>query len=169
MVSLFGFNLSSDTIVWGLFVGLLVILLWLIFLSVLVIRFYKKTNTILGKTKRSDLAKMLNEHIKTVEDARRDVDLLAKELNQLKDDSVFHVSKVGLIRFNPFGDTGGNQSFALALLDERGDGVVLSSLHGRDRTRSYAKPVKNGKPGDFELSEEEVLAVKKAMGEKVNE
>ena len=49
--------------------------------------------------------------------------------------------RVGLVRFNPFEDTGGNQSFALALLDAEGNGWVLSSLHARTGTRVYAKPI----------------------------
>ena len=54
------------------------------------------------------------------------------------------VQRVGLVRFNPFDDTGGDQSFALALLDAGGDGVVVSSLHTRTANRFYAKPVKAG-------------------------
>ena len=53
--------------------------------------------------------------------------------------------RVGLVRFNPFeGDTGGNQSFALALLGGRGDGFVVSSLHARAVTRMYAKAITAG-------------------------
>ncbi len=169
MITLFGTSLSSSTFVFVATVAAVAFLLWQIVLTFFVVKFHKKTNTVLGKTKRSDLSKMLNEHIKSVAEARSDVDSLTKELDELKKSSVFNVSKVGLIRFNPYGDTGGNQSFALSLLNERGDGIVLSSLHGRDRTRSYAKPVKRGEPADFELSEEEMLAVKKALEVKVED
>ena len=51
---------------------------------------------------------------------------------------------IGLVRFNPFDDTGSDQSFAIALLDDQRDGVVLSSLHGRANTRLFAKPVADG-------------------------
>jgi hypothetical protein len=74
------------------------------------------------------------------------------------------VQHVGLVRFNPFQETGGDQSFSLALLDGRGDGVVISSLHSRAGTRFYAKPIKSG-TGQLSLSEEEVKAVQKALGE----
>jgi hypothetical protein len=70
-----------------------------------------------------------------------------------------------LVRYNPFQDTGGDQSFALALLDKRGDGVVVSSLHSRTMTRFYAKPIKGG-VSPLSLSEEEVQAVQQAMGSK---
>jgi hypothetical protein len=73
------------------------------------------------------------------------------------------IQRVGLVRFNPFDDTGGDQSFALALLDGRGDGVVISSLHSRSGTRFYAKPVKAGRT-THALATEEAQALAQAMG-----
>lgn len=70
--------------------------------------------------------------------------------------------RVGLVRYNPFEETGGNQSFALALLDAAGDGWVLSSLHARAGTRVYAKAIKGGR-SDAGLSEEETAALGQAM------
>ena len=66
-----------------------------------------------------------------------------------------------VIRFNPFPDQGGNQSFAIGMLNEDGDGVVLSSLYSRERMSVFAKPVKNGK-SEFELSDEEKEVLQKA-------
>jgi hypothetical protein len=74
------------------------------------------------------------------------------------------VQRVGLVRFNPFDDTGGDQSFALALLDAGGDGVVVSSLHSRSGTRFYAKPVKAGRT-THALTTEEQQALEQAMSE----
>ncbi len=54
------------------------------------------------------------------------------------------IQRTGLVRYNPFEDTGGNQSFAVALLDANGDGVVVSSLHARNGTRIYAKAIAGG-------------------------
>lgn len=71
------------------------------------------------------------------------------------------VQHVGLVRYNPFGDTGGNQSFALALLDANADGIVLSSLHSRTATRVYVKAILNGR-SDATLSEEEIAALRDA-------
>jgi len=65
------------------------------------------------------------------------------------------------IRFNPFPDQGSNQSFAIGMLNEDGDGVVLSSLYSRERMSVFAKPIKNGK-SEYELTQEEENAVKKA-------
>jgi hypothetical protein len=65
------------------------------------------------------------------------------------------------IRFNPFSDQGSNQSFAIGMLDEEGNGVVLSSLYSRERMSIFAKPIKNNK-SEYELSTEEKEALKKA-------
>jgi len=72
------------------------------------------------------------------------------------------MQKVGLVRYNPFEETGGNQSFALAMLDADGDGWVLSSLHARAGTRVYAKAVSAGR-SDVALSDEETAALRQAL------
>lgn len=77
--------------------------------------------------------------------------------------SLSHLQKSGFIRFNPFANTGGDQSFILAILDGHNDGFVISSLHSRDQTRTFAKSVKNGKGEKFELSKEEKMAIDKAI------
>jgi len=65
------------------------------------------------------------------------------------------------IRFNPFPDQGGNQSFAIGMLNEEGNGVVLSSLYSRERMSVFAKPIKNNK-SDYELTAEEKKVLKEA-------
>lgn len=65
------------------------------------------------------------------------------------------------IRFNPFSDQGSNQSFAIGMLDEEGDGVVISSLYSRERMSIFAKPIKNHN-SEFELSSEEREVLKRA-------
>ncbi|MES2202865.1 MAG: DUF4446 family protein [Patescibacteria group bacterium] len=76
------------------------------------------------------------------------------------------VTGIGVVRFNPFEGQGqgGNQSAAVALMDERGVGVVLSTLYSRDRVAVYAKPIDGGK-SEFELTAEEKAAITKAKEE----
>ena len=74
-----------------------------------------------------------------------------------------NLQKVALKRFNPYNDTGGDQSFTVSLLDGNGDGLVVTSLHARSGTRVFAKPIKNGKESGVELSEEEKEVVKEAI------
>jgi hypothetical protein len=69
---------------------------------------------------------------------------------------------IGLVRFNPFEDTGSDQSFAIALLDDQRDGIVISSLHGRANTRIFAKPVSDG-GSPHNLSDEESQAIRIAV------
>jgi hypothetical protein len=69
---------------------------------------------------------------------------------------------IGMVRFNPFEDTGSDQSFAIAMLDDRRDGIVISSLHGRSNTRVFAKPVSDG-GSPHNLSDEEAEAIRIAV------
>jgi len=98
-----------------------------------------------------------------LEDSRSEVSALRHAVAVLDASVMASVQCVGLVRYNPFGDTGGDQSFALALLDKRGNGVVISSLHSRTATRLYAKPIKGG-ASQLSLSDEEADALKQAMG-----
>jgi len=72
------------------------------------------------------------------------------------------IRNVQTIRFNPFEDAGSNQSFAMAFLNDKGDGVIMSSLYARDRMSIFAKPIINGK-SEFELSAEEKEILKKSI------
>ena len=71
--------------------------------------------------------------------------------------------KINVLRFNPFEDIGGDQSFILTILNHNNDGVVVTSLHNRDLTRIYAKPIKNGEGNNITLSKEEKLAIVKTI------
>lgn len=78
-----------------------------------------------------------------------------KDLREIQKDSV---QKIGLVRYNPFADNGGNLSFSIAILDARNNGVVITSMHGREQNRIYAKPIMAGK-SDFSLTAEEEKAI----------
>lgn len=77
--------------------------------------------------------------------------------------SVSGIQKVGLFRYNPFDDLGSDQSFSLSILDSTNSGVILTSLHHRNFTRIYAKPIKNGQGDNITLSNEEKSAIVKAI------
>lgn len=109
----------------------------------------------------ASLEAVLDAHLDRVEGVARDVDDLATRTATLETKARRAFSRVGLVRFNPFEETGGNQSFALALLDADGDGWVLSSLHARSGTRVYAKAITAGR-ADAALSEEETAAIRQA-------
>lgn len=107
------------------------------------------------------LESVLDAHLDKVFAVAREVDDLATRTAALEAAGRKAFSRVGLVRYNPFEETGGNQSFALALLDADGDGWVLSSLHARSGTRVYAKAVAAGR-SDANLSDEETAAIRQA-------
>ena len=73
------------------------------------------------------------------------------------------LQKTSFIRFNPFNDVGGDQSFILVLLDNTNSGVIITSLHNRNNTRIYAKQIKNGQGKPAALSKEEKTALNQAI------
>jgi hypothetical protein len=105
---------------------------------------------------------VLDAHLDKVFAVARELDELTARAAVLEAAQRRAFQRVGLVRFNPFEETGGNQSFALALLDAGGDGWVLSSLHARSGTRVYAKAIKAGR-ADAALSDEESAAIGQAL------
>ncbi len=110
----------------------------------------------------NDLEAVLDAHLDKVFAVARELDELTARTAVLEAAQKRAFQRVGFVRFNPFEETGGNQSFALALLDAAGDGWVLSSLHARSGTRVYAKAIKRGR-ADAALSDEESAAIGQAM------
>jgi hypothetical protein len=107
------------------------------------------------------LEAVLDAHLEKVFAVARELDEVAARTAILEGAQRRAFQRVGLVRYNPFEETGGNQSFALALLDANGDGWVLSSLHARSGTRVYAKAIKAGLAASG-LSGEETDALQQA-------
>ena len=108
------------------------------------------------------LRAVLEELLKDMDVHKKDIDYLKEYSARIEKEGLLHIQKVGLIRFNPFKDTGGDQSFILSLVDGKDTGVVISGLYSRSGTRWYAKRVVSGKGVDYELSEEEKKSLKEA-------
>ena len=105
-----------------------------------------------------DTLKILEEDVEKLKGAKENIE---KELILANAKLRKSVRGLETIRFNPFPDQGSNQSFAIGMLNEDGDGVVISSLYARDRMSIFAKPIKN-KKSEYELSLEEKEALKNA-------
>lgn len=108
-----------------------------------------------------DLEQVLVDQNRSITKLASDLDNLRMQATDLFILNKNNLQKIGFIRYNPFDDAGGNISFALALLNAHDDGVVISSLHGREGTRMYAKSVKAGK-SESKLTEEEIKAIEDA-------
>jgi hypothetical protein len=114
-----------------------------------------------GEDGRS-LAAVLDAHLDKVQEVARGLDELSARAAIQEAVGRRSFQRIGLVRFNPFEETGGNQSFALALLDGAGNGFVVSSLHARAGTRVYAKAISDGR-SDGALSAEEAEALQQAL------
>ncbi|HEX6867976.1 MAG TPA: DUF4446 family protein [Candidatus Limnocylindrales bacterium] len=112
---------------------------------------------------RSDASDPISDrHLDKVDAVARGIRDLDARMALLEAAQRGSMQRVGLVRYNPFEETGGNQSFALAMLDADGDGWLLSSLHARAGTRVYAKAVSAGR-SDVALSDEETAALRQAL------
>jgi hypothetical protein len=109
-------------------------------------------------TSGGNIEAVLNDHIAQVRATATHVQAVDELAQRLEKAAYFSLQHLGVVRFNPFHDTGGDQSFAIALVDGHGNGVVLSSLHGRDMTRVYAKPLQKWESA-YQLTEEEKRAI----------
>lgn len=104
----------------------------------------------------------LEHHARAIGELRTTVERLTQVDRGLRELLAGAVQRVGLVRFDAFEDMGGQLSFSVALLNEAGDGVVVTSINGRQDTRVYAKPVTGGASGN-NLSDEETEAIRQAM------
>ena len=110
-------------------------------------------------------AKDLEDTIVTLENEmaqlKKEKEIMQKDITTINTKLKKSIRGLETIRFNPFPDQGSNQSFAIGMLNEEGDGVVFSSLYSRERMSVFAKPVRNNK-SEYELSAEEKEVLKKA-------
>ena len=138
------------------------LLIWNIYLQISLRRVRKNQQQLFSGKSGVDLEKIILDHGKNIKELDRDIQDLYGISNQIHDLASRSVHKVGVIRFNPFKDLGGDQSFSIALLDGQNNGVVISGLHTREGNRVYAKPVEKGKAVKHPLTDEEQEAIKKA-------
>jgi hypothetical protein len=116
-------------------------------------------------TSGGNLEALLNEHVSSVRDTVERVAAVEQLAHRLEKSGYFSFQHLGVVRFNAFQDTGSDQSFAIALVDGHGNGVVLSSLHARDVTRVYAKPLQKWE-SSYQLTAEEKQAIALAYQKK---
>ncbi len=106
--------------------------------------------------------KNLKEVLNCLNKIEENLEAVHRDLKDLKERNKSNLQRVGVVRFNPFKEVGGNQSFSIALLDENNNGVVVTGHYLRDSNRVYAKPVKSGK-SEYPLSKEEKEAIEEAV------
>jgi len=141
---------------------LIVIGAWLISLTAALFWILKVFNNLTKEVKGESLIRVLEKVLAKIEWDTKEIGEVKKEIGKIKDLDRLHLQKVGMVRFNPFRETGGDHSFTVALLDATDTGLVLTGIHTRERTRIYTKAIINGK-GEFELSENERKALVRAQ------
>lgn len=152
------FNLNQNFFL--IILGLLAI--WLGILTFIIIRLKSYYHRLTYGADKKTLSEVLEKTLFIQEDSKKKIKELIDRIEKGEKEGLTHIQKVGLVRFNPFEDVGGDQSFIVALLDENDNGIVLTSLHSRSETRWYGKTVKKGTGVEHELSKEEVEAIRKA-------
>ena len=143
----------------------MVFLAWNLTLHWQVYQTGKKIKLMFKGTKVTDLEGVIFEQIKRLRQTEKNLQKLTNFCQQLEKIALNSVQKVGVIRFNPFSDTGGDQSFCIACLDAQNNGFTLTSLFTREGTRIYTKPIINSE-SKYPLTEEEKEAIGKAVGGK---
>jgi hypothetical protein len=170
-----------DVVLWAGGLSLILLLIWLSLLSYL----FAKQNRVFNQLFPKEILKRVQDDGKRGQDnmgvdafllIRERFDVLLKAVEEvekrelamrrgLKDlglDGLNHLQRVEVLRYNPYNDTGGDQSFSLVLLDGKLNGLIFSSLHSRAGTRTYIKPVVKGK-SELELSKEEKKVLEKVV------
>ncbi len=153
---------TLSLLVVALVAAVIVLALWVAWLQRSEALLRRRLRRVLPEGQSGGIDEILDRQLKQIDSLTERLDALNKLQHELEALGQRTIQKVGVIRYNPFPDTGGDQSFVIALLDSLGNGVVLSSLHSRTDTRVFAKPVQRGR-SRYQLSDEEQDAIKKAL------
>ncbi len=181
------FNSGFTFIEFLLFLILGVICIWLLTIEWRFLRMTRTLRMLFTGRGGADLEQVLRNYIQRMDRADQMVNAMAARLDQnlaalgsrfdqhlaslaarttqLEERAPLNVQHIGVVRFNPFADKGGDQSFAVALLDDQANGVVLNGLHSRNDTRVYAKPIVGG-TSTYPLTGEEKEAISRALGKR---
>lgn len=150
------------------------VILGIIIVNIILIILYVSSNLKLRKLnkeyrnfmkkvgKGDDLEENLKVYINKVEKVEKENKEIEDYCDSLNKEIAKTIKKVGIVRYNAFKDTGSDLSFALALLNENNDGVVLNGIYSREMSNIYAKPIKDGK-SKYTISEQEQEAIDKAI------
>lgn len=108
--------------------------------------------------KKEKTINTLEEASKEIEDLKSKLTELSLEVDKLKGEDLISLKKLGLVRYNPFNERGGDQSFSLAVLNKKNDGFVITSIYSQEGSRVFSKSIINGE-SQHQLSKEEIGAI----------
>lgn len=137
--------------------------MWLLILTFIFVKLRNHYYNLISTTKKERLDDILDSLISGEKMLKAEVDDLKKRLEAEVKRSTLHLQKIGLVRFNPFGTVGGEQSFVAAFVDQENSGIVLNFIYTKEGLRVYTKRVKKGVGVEYELSKEEEIAIEKSI------
>lgn len=154
-------------IVLALVVVNLFLLILLIANRIKISKITRKYDHLVEGTTAQSLEGILFEHIDETRIVKEQIDNVRKHCENLDDRLQLCLQRIGFIRYNAFNDMGSDLSFSIALLDDNLDGIILTSIYGRDESKAYAKSVTKGK-SNYPLSVEEMQALDRAKKQTID-
>lgn len=158
--------LKSDNFLIVIAICMVILLIGLIIVFTKFLKLNKKYNIFMKKIGNG---KNIEEDLETfmyrVDKVEKQNTEILGQIKNLDNDISKCIQKVGIVRYSAFKDTGSDLSFALALLDEKNNGVVLNGIYSREMSNIYAKPIENGK-STYTITEEEKEALQRAINSK---
>lgn len=157
-------SIGQNVEMW-LAVSLLLHLLWVLVLTLLLVRvrsLNRRLQRLTAGATGVSLERVLVDHLARAEQVDTRQRQVEQRVSALEDRIPLCVQHVGLVRYDAFEDVGGQQSFSLAMLDALQNGIILTSVYSRSDVRVYAKAVRQGQPS-HPLSEEEQQALRNAL------
>ncbi len=154
-------NYNIEIII-GMAVAFFVLLILYIVEQFRMNRITEKYNALVKDVDGVNLEQLILETLKEVDEIKLDCDKLEKQYLELDSRLRFSIQRVGVVRYNAFADLGSELSYSIALLDDELNGLILTSIYGRENSTSYAKPIVKGK-SKYALSVEEMQAIDRAI------
>lgn len=151
---------NTAFIIASAFMNFMLIILFVIYSSITA-NLKEKYKKLVKGTSGKNIEGILVEHLEKVQAIHDDMDQYYRKLEIMDNRLSFCVQKVGVIRYSAFQDIGSDLSFSIAMLNANNDGIIITGIHGRTETMSYAKPIKEGK-SNYSLSVEELQALDRA-------
>ncbi len=148
-----------------LFITVIITLIFITMIALLIntIKLNKRYKKFIKKlSKGNNIEEDLKNYISKVENIEKQNNEIIQFCENLNNKISKCIQKIGIVRYNAFKDTGSDLSFALAMLDDKNNGIVLNGIYSREMSNIYAKPIING-ASEYKLSEEESEAIQKAI------
>lgn len=151
----------------GIFVFIFLVMLFsLITMKMDLSDMKKRYKKMMGVSEGEDIETMLTRNTNEIIRFGEELEKISDDIRRANNILEHAITRVAIVRFDAFEDTSAELSYCLALLDDNNTGVIISTINGREESRSYAKPVINGKPSQYKLTKEEEQVLRDASEKK---